>query len=365
MGKASLRILAGLLAVVTLIPAAQALYEDVGFTSIITDTEDYPPSGFLDILDVSIGEPGDATVVFRFQPVDITDAPPVPSSAPTGRPQVNLFYTVGETAFRSGYYSDGAPGSTNPFDSCSIEGEFAYCVMKYTTLSVNVGGVIAAPNAVSYGGLAQDVAPGNLFADEYAKGAGSLPVGTDYTLVGSTVLATTVPDVIETDLTTQDFLLDLDQAEPLDGTYLYHWPNAHGSVDLRHDVQITTGTVSIQVVDAEGTALLNQTFDASGTDSQSIDPAAQGTWDVRVVYTGFTGNLTLAIEGPEASPDVSGTPTTGPSSTSRSGAPPSGTGTSDGQTGEGTSDEGKGTPGLGIVVLLAFVAVALVARRRL
>lgn len=359
-----------LLAAFIFVPSAHALFENVEFTSSAADAADYPPFGFLDFKDLAFGEPGDNSVIFRYEVVDATDTPP---SNPASTPSLQVFYTVGDTSYRSGVDMTGAPVSTNPYDACSIEGNFLYCTMKYSTIKAAVGGAITAPHAISYAGLAQDVTPGNLYADESAKGAGPsgliLPVGTDYVLKGSTVVGGGGggggAGPIVNELTTKEFKVVLDQTTALNQTYLYHWANTFNAVDLAYDVQPTAGSVDIKVVDSSGKALLDKSK-ATGTGTTlTVDPAAKGKWNVTLAYAGFTGKLTVTISEHKASGTTS---STGPASGSSSTGPKTGGSSSTGGLGGGgggeSSSSTKGSPGVGVLALVAGVAFAVVAIRR-
>ncbi|MFO1534665.1 MAG: hypothetical protein ABR586_03275, partial [Thermoplasmatota archaeon] len=232
-------------------PAAAApLFPDVVFVTSVTDDADYAAFGFLDIRSLALGEPGDGTVVFRFEVNDIADAPPAspvprtctpsvppaPTQCSPGAAALNVFYSVNDKGFRSGVDATGAAGSTNPFDSatCPVEGNFLYCSMGYATLGAAVGDTITGIDVISYEGSAQDYAPGGTYAEETAKSGGGfaadLPQGTDYVLTGGTASGP-----IRLNVTTAQFSAGLTAPVPTNATYVYAWNNTFASVNVTAD----------------------------------------------------------------------------------------------------------------------------------
>lgn len=180
--------------------AAANPFPTMTFTPSVTDKADYPPSGFLDIKGLAFGEPGDGTLVFRIELANFADqppsqppktcAPPNPAAgACAGGPgSISVFYTTPGGSYRSSVSADLKTGSTAPFDSatCLNDGNFIYCSMKYDTIKVAVGDAISKVYLISYTNVAQDFAPGDLWADETAQHANTpLPTGTDYTVKGT------------------------------------------------------------------------------------------------------------------------------------------------------------------------------------
>jgi len=157
---------------VLFVPSAKAgAFDDVKFTSVVTDIQDAAP-GYVDLKDLSFGEPGDDTVVFRYQPQDFTD--------PGVLGEVDFWFDAPAGSFRSFTQSDGS--HSDDIASCTVEGAYEYCVYTYETLGAIIGDTIAAPYMTSYLTGIVDYAPGAGGAPQILIGA----PGSDYVITGCT-----------------------------------------------------------------------------------------------------------------------------------------------------------------------------------
>jgi hypothetical protein len=322
---------------------AQALYEQVTFVPILADAADYPGDGFLDYREVAIGEPGDGTLVFRLSVKDITD-----HKVPLGVEELDVWLTVPDGGKRLTMFSDLRVAGG--YDSCSIDGGFAYCIAKYATLNTAVGETIGSTYAVSYSGYAQDYGPGTLFTEEHAKATAANPLnpvaaypkGSNYTITGSTVGGAGGGGPVHQNVTTASFKLAITQAAPLNGTYTYGWESSYGAVDLAHDIKVTGGSVRVKATAPNGAVALDKSLTADDKGAKLVTPA-KGRWTVEVTYQGFKGTLGLDITEHKEGSTTSQGPTSGPTTT-----------------GGGTT---KPATAFGFIYVVAGLAVALARRR--
>jgi hypothetical protein len=154
--------------------------------------------------------------------------------------------------------------------------------------------------------------------------------------------------------------LRLSFAKPTSAAYIYNWTAPGGPVDLAFEADVRAGSVEARLNDPSNKTLFTATVSASGKKAFQI-PEASGKWQVRLLLTGFQGNLTLRLT-PAATPSTT-TSTTGPAVTA------GGTTTTvvEGTTGPapgGTETTTKAAPALGVSALALAFAVLVAARRR-
>src|SRR5687767_11736331 len=125
---------------------ADALYDDMTFTPVITD-EAGDAAGFNDIVELALGEPGDGTLVVRIQPAAFSPAPPAAAAS--------IDYFVGDV--RAVFHPDATSAE---YESCTIEGDYGYCILAYSLLDLEVSDGVPAANANSYAGPAVDCGSG-------------------------------------------------------------------------------------------------------------------------------------------------------------------------------------------------------------
>lgn len=166
-----------------------------------------------------------------------------------------------------------------------------------------------------------------------------------------------------------DGLVELDVATASSDTYIFNWTTELTRAQFNLTATSQQGSVALTVTDAAGAKLFDVPS-ANGTKSKNVTEAAPGQWQVTVKLDDFRGSLRLAItELPEAEQTSGGgAPAAGGQQT----APAGGSGGTAGSTpsagaGAGLDEapaDDKESPGAGLLVLLAALCVALVARRR-
>ncbi|MHB1260165.1 MAG: hypothetical protein ACYC2H_00470 [Thermoplasmatota archaeon] len=319
----------------------QALYEDMTFTPVITDGAG-DAAGFNDIVEFALGEPGDGTIVVRIKPAAFSPAPPAAAAS--------IDYFVGD--LRISVRPDAT--HTAEYSSCTIDGAFAYCILPYDALDLEVGDDVPAANAISYFGSAIDCAPDTTPGTACALTVGA---GSAYTLVGCTTTSCpddgagpTIPTIQFSNVTTPELGIHQSFSSATNDTYQFNWTSSLSAAELELEVQAVSGNATLTIVDGSGSTLVNKTYLEGDTVAQDLADAA-GNWTVRLAYTAFVGNVSLSIRG--ASAPITNTTTSQTSTTEASGSFP--------------LVYEKDTPMPGTVPLvMALLAVALlVVRRRL
>lgn len=343
------------LALLVLATPAQALYEDLTFTTLFNDPQDNV--GFLDIRDVSIAETGLQEIVLRYG-IDTT----LPAQATVSQA---LFFTAGGTDWSTGVTATGAPAGNGNWDrpavkSCTFDGGKAYCAIDYASLGVVVGDAITATSGISYAGVAQDYAPAQgPWIPHGLLGA----KGADYTLVGCTrvadcpTTATAPAGPVYGNLTTPSLTYGVNVATT--GTFVFNFTTALSNATLAYAVN-GTGNLTMQVLDGAGALQVNQTFDSPVSGQANVTGAAPGNWTYTLVLQDFNGTLSLDLLAPAANVTTSGS-TTGTSTT--------GTATASSQEAghdehtDGTDDDTADVPGFGLLSVVLALAL-IIARRR-
>lgn len=127
--------------------SAAALPADLEFIELITDPADN--YGFYDILSVAVAEPGNQTLVVRFEVADVVE---FVSEGPTGRSNYLLLEYANGTGI--GVTAQGMPvwREENAADvlACWIEVPYAYCMADYAALGLQIGAVLNGPFATAY-----------------------------------------------------------------------------------------------------------------------------------------------------------------------------------------------------------------------
>lgn len=147
---------------------------------------------------------------------------------------------------------------------------------------------------------------------------------------------------------------------------IMNWTAAPANVTAVADVDLGGGNITMTVIDAANTTLLDESPTESGRIQTDVVGQA-GTWQVVISGRDFTGNYTITLA--ETIPAAGGGD--GNDGDSNDG---------DGNDGDGGSDEGgdggtdgsgnetgggdKDSPGAGMFLILTTLAVALAARRR-
>lgn len=330
------------------VPSAQALYEDLTFTTVVEDPADF--AGFADLLGFAFAETGDQELVIRYT-IDDT----LPAAGPVDQ---DFFFTAGGTDWSTGISADGSAAGNGNYDvpdvkSCVLDGAVGYCVLDYAALGVAVGDSLTGPYAISYVGTAQDYAPAvGGFVPQGLLGA----VGTDYTLTGCTrtdgvcpVAVGAASGPVHGNLTSARLVQTFGNATS--GLYVYHFSQAAGTVDLAYNVT-GNGTVSIAVVDGANATVFNQTFTAPANGTQHL-AAAAGNWTYSLNLTGFTGSITLDLGSPTSAGSTAST------SSSSTGAAPSSV------AGNETADDGEAqAPGSGLLPVVGILVGAVAVSRR-
>ena len=340
--------LLGLLVVVS--TPASALYDDMTFTTIITDGAD--AVGFNDIQELALGEPGDDTIVVRIKPAAFTPAPPPDVASIDYWPDDLRLIFRPNAAFAGGY------------TGCTIDGSYGYCILPYDALDLAVGGEVPAANAISYLGSAVDCAPGD---------TPGLPcvltpeTGIGYILQGCTALSCMgggAPSVLYSNLTTAAAHI-AQSFESSNGTYQFNWTTDLTEANLRYTLAVAKGSAQVTILDGAGATVLNQTFTADADDDKVV-AVAPGDWSFRIVYTGFNGTLGIDVGPVESTSETGSSTTTSSGTTSRTTSASSSSDESAGSSTTGTSEEPeKDSPGLPLVGLIVALAMVVAARRRL
>lgn len=333
--------------------AQAATYPGVEFVEVVADEADYPAYGAGDILSLAFGEPGDGTLVMRFEVVDLAQTGPEGS-------ELDVYFTTPGGDFQLAVNNDN---THDGFDSatCTAEGNFQYCAVKYETIKVQLGEAITGIFLISFVTLEDDYAPGGLSIEEFAMNfPDPSPTGDPYTITGSTKGGPTGDvDLILVQSTPRNVQVEQGGAAVFE-LNLTNFGNA---------TQFTLGTTGLP-------ADYSSSFDrVSGPLAQNASAQATLTVDVPsdavvgltvpfsvILATpgGFNSNLTLSLTVTEA-PDEP-TPTDSSTTTSRSTSPRSGTTF---LTTQDNLDRTK-TPGLEIPLIAALlVGLVFVARRRL
>lgn len=321
--------------------ADPAAYAEMEFTVIITDAQDHV--GFLDIREVAFGEPGDGTLVARFQ-VQSFDLN-------AGTETFHFFMTTPAGSFRAGFDTSGSPAthssSSAGFDSCAVDGNFVYCVLPYESIEAVVGDALTGTYVITYQQAAQDFAPGGYFessvlgnrGDDYTITGGSAPAGVPETLDLGGLVEQTVEGA-----GSAAFVLNITNRGLDNATVNLTIANATDGLSL--DLESNTTTIA-----PNATATLNATVDVpEGT------PAGDYAWDVLVMGING-GNATFSLrltvfEATPAPPEA---------------APATGNETSGNESSAQDVDEGAlGIPGLEapLVAVGLIVAALTVANRR-
>lgn len=359
-------------------PLANAAYEELTFTEIITDEADN--AGFHDLLAIAVAEPGDNTLVWR---IDFAGA----TSAPLGGYNVFSFDGPDGTWYSMGFKQDGAPthfGNAAALDplSCVLEGNSGWCVIDYASIAAGVGSVLVETQGIAYvnhaaGSAASDQAPcpGGLLGPCIAlQASGAGGYGESYTLTGCTKTggcgpAGTGPVIFYQSVPTPTFDVTKSMVNPSSDTYVFNWTAKAATYDATFNATITGGSAMFTVVDSAGKTVFTGEASSTGLGTKQITNGAAGNWTATVKLTDFQGkfNLKIAEHVDEGGTSGSGS---GSGSTSGSGTSGSGTGTSgSGSTSGGVtlgndSESGKKTPIPVVVPLVALGIAALLLRRK-
>ncbi len=131
-------------------------------------------------------------------------------------------------------------------------------------------------------------------------------------------------------------------------THVYNWTNGEPFV-LLQNVTVLGGNATFQVLDANGTMLLERTWDANVTDR--VEAAWIGDLQMRVALNNFTGSIRVEAALPstaELPDDVDEEAPIDPGNETDV---------------DGPDAAGKESPGLGVVAAPALLAIALLRRR--
>lgn len=347
------RVAVALALLVALAAPAQALFEDLTFTTLLDDPQDNV--GFLDLQDIAVAETGASELVIRY---GIDDTVPA-----TGNVDQDLFFTVDGTTWSTGVADDATPAGNGNYDvpdvkSCVFDGGHAYCVLDYEAFGGAVGVALTAPYAISYAGSAQDYGPAlGGFVPHGLLGA----KGTDYIMTGCTrtdgACPTSGPSAgpVHENLTSPRLVQGFGNVTT--ATYVYHFVATLDGASLSYNVT-GTGNVTLQVTDGANATVLNQTLAAPAQGNASLAGAVAGNWTYRLDYASFNGTVTLDLVAPASSDGAPQAPGTTSSSSATTTATAAGNGTADAD-----AEEQAPAPGP-VLVAIVVAAVAWAARRR-
>lgn len=293
--------------VLSTLPSASALYEELTFHNLITDDADYPAAGFNDIISVDVAEPGDDTLIVRFTVADFDDQLPnecIPVNTPPPAPSTTLacgsvdLFLDGPSGFRQGMNADGTGDSA--YESCEVDGDASYCIITYENLGLGVGGTLAGPRAISYWGAAQDYAPGGTYAQSGVVNSGR---GTDYTLQGCTATApgdcagaagdVALPGLVHKDLPAAAAEVGFTEATSDD--YVFNFTNDLSVAIANFDAN-GTGFANATLIDSNGMELYNGTVETGTVDLGNV---TAGDWQLLVDFTEFNGTFAFELMGPQ------------------------------------------------------------------
>lgn len=337
---------------------AEAAYEELEFTPVITDAGG-DGVGFTDIREIAFAEPGDDTLVIRFTLASML-------AAPAGQ-SVDLFWTTPAGDLRHGIDSDMTCDAV--FTNAVFEENVAYCAIPYDAMGASVGVTLASPFANSYTGTIVDYAPGDTvgLADFFALG----DVGEDYTLVGSTLIESEednplenatdeTSEVIEETIEGASAAIDLSIDEPSEDVYVYYWSSDLEAALLFGEIVVEEGSVILYIEDGEGTILLEEEYAGDVSLDEAFDAVTPGEWTISLELYGFVGSAELLVEAQVEDKEVdndTGTPsnaTTGTNADGNSTADPP-------DVDQAASSEES--PGVGILLLAGVAAIAVLRRR--
>jgi hypothetical protein len=339
--------------VVLLLPTSSADFP-TEYEIVLEDDGDAVP--FFDV--VSVGVAADESNLYLRG--EITAVPPDPA--------FTVFYfgfTADGPEVVSGYSYEGEITTRNigePIEpaECIVEGTVGICRYPLKSISASLGGPLSniwaftdinVPGVVSFPG---DTAPGvNLENWPAANGAawtittaaGGAPVG-DGNGTG---------EVIERTIDDAEFQIAHGFTEATNDTYRYNWTAAVTDVNVTVTATVTGGEAAIRILDANGTVVLERDIAADADETLNAADAVAGNWTIEIVYSGFVGELTVAIvaatdDGSQPHPSASFAPTTAaPATASNPFA---------------LEEEGNRLPGPAFLVVLTALAAVVIARRR-
>jgi MYXO-CTERM domain-containing protein len=160
--------------------------------------------------------------------------------------------------------------------------------------------------------------------------------------------------------------LSLGFANHTNESYLFHWESPlDGPVDLLFELNLTSGTVTVDVSDGVNATLLNATFD--GSTSRMMSPeAASGNWTVRLDLADAAGDLRMKASA--APPGQSQEPTPSPTGASDDDgdnvSAPDDNDTAGNASVDGSDDQGLPGPSIVMVAAALGLAAAIAVRRR-
>lgn len=160
--------------------------------------------------------------------------------------------------------------------------------------------------------------------------------------------------------------IGLDLAEPTTGARLYTWPTNLTQARLLANATLTSGSVTIEVLDGANATVANRTVQGSNATVDDAATATAGNWTIRLTLDNATGQVQVTLGAiPPATPGGSqgGTSSgtrSGTSSATDDEAAVEGNATSEDASG---GEEGAPAPNAALLAL-ALVAVAVLARRR-
>lgn len=346
----------------SMVPPAQAQVDltDVAFTVSVDEPADAPapqPEEGLDLVEIALGEPGDGTVVFR------ATLAGEPSTVSAGS-RLYFGFTTDAGDVVGGCNYSGTPTTRNigeaiAPDACVVAGAVVYAIYAYETIETAMGMTITqiwgftdgcVPNA---GCLPGDTAPGGVAN----QGWPATTFGADYALTGCTRAAgcagSAASGPVETlNGTTVSVGRTFTNVTTTTDTFVWTTNLTAAQVDL--NATVGNGSVHLTIVDGANATVVNRTIDTTGVLTIPIESAAPGNWSIVVAYSNFTGNLTFSVGAiPPVVPEPTTSSTTTTTEEERTGTFP-------------LRKDDRGSPGPGVILLgLAFVALALMARRRL